>query len=220
MQMIEIKGYPGYYLADDGKSIIGKYKRALKPVNNCVILQKEKHRTCIPVNKLIWCANKGVSPDEVQKGYSFREINGKMMAETFSDRMSFAKRKASNKVRISEEQINYLKNYLKILEDIQNGVEGAQARLFSIINDDRDEYIGYACKLQNNNNRQNAEILTDSAIMATMERICDNELMVANPRGCVKSFIRGFVRENRRFLTDSQKMDTFENNNENDSYYD
>ena len=212
--MIEIKGYPGYFLADDGKNIIGKWGRALKPVNSCVTLQQHGRKTCMPVNKVIWCANKGVSPDEVPKGYSFRWINGRMMAETFSDRMSYAKRKASPRVRISDEQIDYLKKYLKILEDIHNGVEGAKAALFTIINNDKEEYIGYACKLQNSNNRDNAEIVVDSAIMATMETICDNDMMVANPRGCVKSFIRGLVRENRKIISDSHQVENYKTNSD------
>lgn len=205
--MIKIKGYPGYFLADDGKHIVGKWKRNLKPVNNCVILQKNGRRTCVPVNKLIWCAYKGVSPDDVPKGYSFREMNGQMMVETFSDRMSYARRKATNKVKMSNDQINYLKTYVEILEQIQNNEEGAQAKLFSFINNNREEYIAYTLKLQNNTNRDNAEIITDNAIMTTMEVICSNEMMVTNPKGCIKSFIRGFVREKRKFISNLIKIE-------------
>ena len=180
--MIKIKGYPGYFLADDGKHIVGKWKRNLKPVNNCVILQ-------------------------VPKGYSFREMNGQMMVETFSDRMSYARRKATNKVKMSNDQINYLKTYVEILEQIQNNEEGAQAKLFSFINNNREEYIAYTLKLQNNTNRDNAEIITDNAIMTTMEVICSNEMMVTNPKGCIKSFIRGFVREKRKFISNLIKIE-------------
>ena len=67
-------------------------------------------------------------------------------------------------------------------------------------------FIAYACKLSYNN-RQNAEIVADSAIMATMDVICNNEVMVPNPRGCVKSFIRGYLRENRKFSADGQDPD-------------
>ena len=208
--MIEIKGYPGYFLSDDGKNIIGKRRRALKPVNGCVTLHQHGRKACMPVNKAIWCANKGVSPDEIPKGYSFRWANGRMMAETFSDRMSYAKRKASPRVRISDEQIDYLKKYLSIIEDIHNRAEGAKAALFTIINSDKEEYIAYTCKLQNNYNRDNAEIVVDSAIMATMEAICDNDMMVANPRGCVKSFIRGLVRENRKIIPDSNQVENYQ----------
>ena len=215
--MIEIIGYPGYFLADDGKSIIGKWGRALKPVNGCVTLQQRGKKACMPVNKAIWCANKGVSPDEVPRGYSFRWVNGRMMAETFSDRMSYARRKASPRVRISDEQIDYLKKYLGILEDIHNGVDGAKAELFTIINNDKEDYVAYACKLQNNN-RDNAEIVVDSAIMATMEAICDNDMMVANPRGCVRSFIRGLVRENRRIIPNSNQVENCKDTKNNTDY--
>ena len=196
--MIEIKGYPGYYLDDDGMTIIGKKKKPLKTKFNCVILQQNGRRTCVPVNKLVWCALRGVSPDEIPKGYSFRMIDGRMVAETFSDRMSYVKRKNTKKVRISDEQILYLERYIQILKDIRQDTDDAKAKLFMLINEDREQFIAYACKLSYNN-RENAEIVADSAIMATMDVICNNEVMVPNPRGCVKSFIRGFLRENRKF---------------------
>ena len=201
--MIEIKGYPGYYLDDDGMTIIGKRNRALKTKFNCVILQQNGRRTCVPVNKLVWCAIRGVSPDEIPKGYSFRMVDGRMVAETFSDRMSYVKKKNTKRVRISDEQILYLERYIQILKDIQLDTDDAKSRLFMLINEDREQFIAYACKLSYNN-RQNAEIVADSAIMATMDVICNNEVMVPNPRGCVKSFIRGFLRENRRFSTDAK----------------
>ena len=205
--MIEIKGYPGYYLDDDGMTIIGKKKKPLKTKFNCVILQQNGRRTCVPVNKLVWCALRGVSPDEIPKGYSFRMIDGRMVAETFSDRMSYVKRKNTKKVRISDEQILYLERYIQILKDIRQDTDDAKAKLFMLINEDREQFIAYACKLSYNN-RENAEIVADSAIMATMDVICNNEVMVPNPRGCVKSFIRGFLRENRKFsdLKDEERL--------------
>ena len=204
--MIEIKGYPGYYLDDDGMTIIGKRNRALKTKFNCVILQQNGRRTCVPVNKLVWCAIRGVSPDEIPKGYSFRMIDGRMVAETFSDRMSYVKKKNTTRVRISDEQILYLERYLRILRDIRQDADGAKARLFMLINEDREQFIAYACKLSYNN-REHAEIVADSAVMATIDVICNNEVMVSNPRGCVKSFIRGYLRENRKFTNDMQGQD-------------
>ena len=204
--MIEIKGYPGYYLDDDGMTIIGKRNRALKTKFNCVILQQNGRRTCVPVNKLVWCAIRGVSPDEIPKGYSFRMVDGRMVAETFSDRMSYVKKKNTKRVRISDEQILYLERYIQILKDIQLDTDDAKSRLFMLINEDREQFIAYACKLSYNN-RQNAEIVADSAIMATMDVICNNEVMVPNPRGCVKSFIRGYLREKRKFSADGQDPD-------------
>ena len=205
--MIEIKGYPGYYLDDDGMTIIGKKKKPLKTKFNCVILQQNGRRTCVPVNKLVLCALRGVAPDEIPKGYSFRMIDGRMVAETFSDRMSYVKRKNTKKVRISDEQILYLERYIQILKDIRQDTDDAKAKLFMLINEDREQFIAYACKLSYNN-RENAEIVADSAIMATMDVICNNEVMVPNPRGCVKSFIRGFLRENRKFsdLKDEERL--------------
>lgn len=210
--MIEIKGYPGYYLADDDKSIIGKWHREMKTYNNCVKLFRDGKGKVIPVNKLIWCAKKGVSPDDIPKGYSFRWFNGDIMAETFSDRMSYVKRKSSPHVKMDSEQINYHKNYFEILEEVFNNVEGAQAKLFALINDDKEAFIKYACKLQNS--KEKAEVLVDSAIMATMEVICDDNTMVSNPRGCVKSYIRGLVRENKRIMfTDEKELDKFVKDN-------
>ena len=204
--MIEIKGYPGYFLDDDGMTIIGKRNKALKTKFNCVILQQNGRRTCVPVNKLVWCAIRGVSPDEIPKGYSFRMVDGRMVAETFSDRMSYVKKKNTKRVRISDEQILYLERYIQVLKDIRQEAGDAKARLFMLINEDREQFIAYACKLSYNN-RQNAEIVADSAIMATMDVICNNEVMVPNPRGCVKSFIRGILRENRRLSADMRDRD-------------
>lgn len=204
--MIEIKGYPGYYLADDELTIIGKRKKALKTRFNSVILQQDGKRTCVPINKLIWCALRGVSPDEIPKGYSFRPDNGKMIAETFSDRMSYVKKKNTRRVKISEEQIQYLENYVKILKDIQQNIEFAKSNLFMLINEDREQFIAYAIKLSFYN-RDKAEIVADRAVIATIDKICNEKILITNPRGCVRTFIRGYLRVNRKLNNDTQEQD-------------
>lgn len=200
--MIEIKGYPGYFLGDDNKTIIGLKKKPLKPVNNCVVLCRDGERIVVPVNKLIFCAQNEVSPDEIQKGISFRDMgNGVIEAETFGERMSYVKKQGLLKVKISDEQIVFLQKYLILVKEVHDNVEGAKSRLYSHILNDRIEYINYAYKIGGNLTAEKAEMFADDAILATMEAICNFERMITNPRGCVKSFIKGYVRESRKKKT-------------------
>lgn len=199
--MIEIKGYAGYFIADDGKTVIGKQGHALKPHNNCVVLSQDGMRTVVPVNKLLYCAQKGVSPDEIAKGYSFRDMgNGKIEAETFGQRMSYVIKKGMNKVKISDEQIDFLMTYLQLVKNVHNEVTDAKTQLYWHIYNDRKDYIRYAFKIGGNINQETAEMFADDAILATMEAICNFHRMITNPRGCVRTFIRGYVKENRKIL--------------------
>ena len=95
----------------------------------------------------------------------------------------------------------FLQKYLILVKEVHDNVEGAKSRLYSHILNDRIEYINYAYKIGGNLTAEKAEMFADDAILATMEAICNFERMITNPRGCVKSFIKGYVRESRKKKT-------------------
>ncbi len=196
--MIEIKGFSGYYLADDGKNIIGKRGMPLKPINNCVVLQQNRKRTVVPVNKLIFCAQNNVSPVDIPKGYSFRDKGeGVIEAETFGQRMSFVIKKRMNKVKISDEEIEYLLKYFQLMRDVFHNNDKANAQLYLHIYSDRNKYVLYAFNVGNNLTKEKAEMYADDAILKIMENICKEHLMIMNPRGYVRSCIRDYIKKSR-----------------------
>ena len=203
--MKPIKDCPGYKLSDDGKTIIGKYGRPLKPNGkNCVVLQVGKIRRTVPVVKLIWCANRGVSPNEVPKNYCFRETeNGDVRVETFAERMKVVAFNRIDNNKITYEEVLYMDRYIQILKDIIAGEPEARKSLFMLINADRNFFLRYAIHVSGKSEQTKAEAFTDKAIIDTLDAICEHNLMVCNPRGYVKTTIRRYIHQSNNIVKDA-----------------
>lgn len=208
--MTNIIGFPGYKLSDDKKSVIGRYGKPLKPnKKNCVLMRNDKdERKLHSVYKIIYCANNNISPDSVTKDFCFRMLeNGEVVAENFSDRMREValKRAAANK--INARRLQHMEKYVNILKNILAGNANARLKLFSFINQDRNDYFNYALGLDGGTTRENAEMVTDKAIIDTLDTICEQLRMVYNLKGYVKNAIRRYINNSKR----TTNIDSFNN---------
>lgn len=208
--MINIIDFPGYKLADDNKTVIGRYGKPLKPNRkNCVLMINEKNeRKLHSVYKIIYCAQNNISPDIVTKDLCFRMLdNGDVVAENFSDRMRQVamNRAAANK--INSERLLYMERYVTILKNILAGNINAKYKLFMLINADRNDYFNYALGLYGGTAKEKAEMVTDKAIIDSLDVICVQHKMVYNLKGYVKNTIRRYINDCKK-ITD---IDNFNN---------
>ena len=199
--MLPIIGLEGYYV--QGLEIIGRHGRPLKPGRrNVYTFQTNSGKTYhAELHKLIWCARHKVNVMQVPKDYSFRELNGTIFVETFSDRMSNTRRALAQQVKVKYEDYDYIERFAQLAKRLLNGEPDAKANLFSFLNSKRDECIRYARTASGGVSQQKAELYTDQAILKVFEQVCSGTFAVPSPIASIKWHINHAIRNGRKRRT-------------------
>lgn len=79
-----------------------------------------------------------------------------------------------------------------------NGEPDAKARLFSLLNGKREDFIRYARTASGGVSQQKAELYTDQAIMKVFETVCRGKFAVASPVASVKWHVNHAIRNGRK----------------------
>lgn len=199
--MLPIIGFEGYYV--QGFEIIGKHGRPLKAGRrNVYTLQTNQGKPYhAELHKLIWCARKKVNVMDVPKDYSFRELNGTIFVETFSDRMSNTRKALAKEVKVKFEDYDFIERFASTAKGMLNGEPDAKARLFSLLNSKRDECVKYARTASGGVSQQKAELYTDKAILKVFQQVCSGTFAVPSPIASIKWHINHAIRNGRKKRT-------------------
>ena len=161
--MTPIIGLDGYFV--QGFEIIGKHGRPLKADRRNVysfrVGGKAYHAE---LHKVVWCARHRVNVMDVPKDYSFREVNGTNMVETFSDRMSSTRKALAQEVKVKREDYDFVETFARMAKGLLDGEPDAKAKIFSLLNSKRDECVRYARTASGGVSQQKAVLYTDKAI--------------------------------------------------------
>ena len=203
--MLPIIGLEGYFV--QGFEVIGRHGRPLKPGRRNVYTFQVKGSKPYhaELHKLIWCAWHQVNVMEVPKDYSFREMNGTILVETFSDRMSNTRKALAREVKVKYEDYDFIERFAQTSKGMLNGEPDAKVRLFSLLNSKREEYIRYARTASGGVSQQKAELYTDNAILKVFEQVCSGTFAVASPVASIKWHINHAIRNGRKKRAIEQK---------------
>ena len=198
--MIPIPGLEGYYV--QGFEVIGKHGRPLKADRRNVYAFRVKGKTVhVELHKVIWCARHKVDVFDVPRDYSFRELRGTILVETFSDRMSNTRRALAREVKVKWEDYDFIEKFAQAAKRMLDGEPDGRAQLFTLLNSKRDEYIRYARTASGGVSQQKAELYTDRAIIRVFDLICGGAFAVASPVASIKWHINHFIRNGRKKRT-------------------
>lgn len=196
--MLPLIGLEGYHV--QGFEIIGRHGRPLKPDRrNVYTLQAGSGKVYrAELHKLVWCARHKVNVMEVPRDYSFRELNGTILVETFSERMSNTRRTLAQVVKVKQEDYDFIERFAHTAKAMLNGEPDAKASLFSLLNSKREDFIRYARTASGGVSQQKAELYTDRAIMKVFETVCRGTFAVASPVASIKWHINHAIRSGRK----------------------
>lgn len=198
--MTPIIGLDGYSV--QGFEVIGKHGRPLKADRRNVYSFRVDGKVYhAELHKLIWCARHKVNVLDVPKDYSFREFKGTIFVETFSDRMSNTRKALAQEVKVKREDYDFIEKYVQMAKAMLDGEPDAKAKLFSLLNGKRDEYVQYARTASGGVSRQKAELYTDQAILKVFNLICGGTFAVASPIASIKWHINHAIRNGRKKRT-------------------
>ena len=195
--MKQIIGFDGYTV--DGFSIIGKYGKPLKVGKNDVItLCVGTKRFRFPICKIIYAAQHDIDVRKINKGYSFKQDNGVIVCETFSNRMRAARTKYNNIIKVTYNDLDYIEQYAKLGKDIIKGVPDAKMQMFTLLNSKRNEFISYAKKASGGVGEQTAILYADQSIFKVFEAILRRTQFVCSPVASIKWHINKLIKDSRK----------------------
>lgn len=198
--MTPIIGLDGYFV--QGFEIIGKHGRPLKADRRNVYSFRVGGRAYhAELHKVIWCARHRVNVMDVPKDYSFREVKGTILVETFSDRMSNTRKALAQEVKVKREDYDFIEKFARTARGLLDGEPDAKAKLFSLLNSKRDECVRYARTASGGVSQKKAELYTDTAILKVFEQICTGVYAVASPIASIKWHINHAIRNGRKKRT-------------------
>ncbi len=191
--------YPqGYYVK--GYDIIGKHGRPLRPdKRNVYTLQTEGKPIHANLYKIVWSARHKVDIRKIPKEYSFRLTDtGILVVESFSDRMSKAKKIQYSTVTVQYEDYDYIERFAHLAKAMIQGEVDAKTQLFVLLNSKRDDLIQYARNASGGVSLQKATDYTDSAIIKVYGTILARTYAVPSPIASIKWHINNLIRQNRK----------------------
>lgn len=207
--MTPIIGLDGYFV--QGFEIIGKHGRPLKADRRNVYSFRVGGRAYhAELHKVVWCARHRVNVMDVPKDYSFREVNGTIMVETFSDRMSNTRKALAQEVKVKREDYDFIETFARMAKGLLDGEPDAKAKIFSLLNSKRDECVRYARTASGGVSQQKAVLYTDKAILKVFEQVCTGVYAVASPIASIKWHINHSIRNGRKKRSiDQQKQNEY-----------
>lgn len=196
--MKQIKGFNGYYV--QGLQVIGRHKHPLKPDKRNIIAMCANDGKLYrgELYKIIWSALNDIDVRDVPKLYSFREENGTIIVETFSERMSNVRKQYYNTAKAKYDDYVFIADYAEIAKQMLNHYPDSRLRLFHLLNSKRDECVKYARYASGGVSQEKAETYTDQAIIKVFETICKGLYAVPSPIASIKWHVNHAIRLGRR----------------------
>lgn len=198
MKKIELIYPKGYYV--QGYEVIGKHGRPLRPDRrNVYTLQTGDKPLHANLYKIVWSARNKVDIRKIPKEYSFRLTDtGILLVETFSDRMSNAKKRQYSNMTVQYEDYDFIEKFASTAKAMIQGEVDARTQLFVLLNSKRDELIQYARYASGGVSLQKATDYTDRAIIKVYETILARTYAVPSPIASIKWHINKLIRDNRK----------------------
>lgn len=195
MKLIYPEGY-----SVEGFDIIGKWGRPLKADRRDVFTLQVAGVPPLRATryKLVWCARHRVDVRCVPREYSFRVVNGVLLCETFSDRMSLTRRMQEATVKVKWEDYDFIEHFAAIAKAMLQGEQDKAAELFSLLNSQRDACIIYARTASGGVSQAKAIDYTDRAIYHVFQTVVSGSRAVPSPIASIKWHINNQIRQSRR----------------------
>lgn len=195
--MIELIYPKGYGV--DGFDIIGKWGRPLKADRRDVFTLQVAGEPPLRATryKLVWCARHRVDVRFVPREYSFRVVNGELLCETFSDRMSMTRRIQEATVKVKWEDYDFIEHFAAIAKAMLKGEPDKLAELFALLNSQRDACISYARTASGGVSQTKAIDYTDRAIYHVFQTVVSGTRAVPSPIASIKWHINNQIRLSR-----------------------
>lgn len=198
MSHIPIIGFAGYYV--DYPAICNRHGKPLKEGSRDVFTlydsQGGKYRATRW--KIIWAAEHGIDPREVPRHYSFREDNGTVLCETFSDRMCQTVRQRNAMAKVKWQDYDFIERFANTAKMMLQGDSEAKMKLFTMLNSRRDELIKYARHAAGGVSLTKATDYTDQAIYHVYETVIGGCFHVPSPVASMKWHINHYIKQGRR----------------------
>lgn len=207
-QMLPLKGTDGYFV--QGFNIIGKFGRALKPDRRKVyrIMADDKKPLRANLNKLVWCARRGIDVRQVPRDYSFRNTDtGWVEVETFSNRMSRTRQAVNKAVKMQREDYDFIERFAHTALSMIDGEPDAKLQLFTLLNSKRDECIRYARTASGGVSQEKAVLYTDTAIAKVYEQLLARNEVICSPIASIKWYINHQIKTGRKHRNIQEWLD-------------
>lgn len=120
------------------------------------------------------------------------------MCETFSDRMCRTATELRKHAKIKWEDYDYIEKYVKACKKLLEGDINAKNRIFTLLNQRREELIRYAMKTAGGVGKIKAIDYADQAIIYTFELTINGKYHVPSPMASMKSKINRLIKDNRK----------------------
>jgi hypothetical protein len=196
MTRIPIVGFAGYYI--DYPAICNKHGKPLKDgLRGVITLYDQQHVYKATRWKIIWAAQHGIDPRKIPRAYSFREDNGTVLCETFSDRMSDTVKQRHKMATVKWQDYDFIERFAHTAKEMLQGDGTARMKLFTMLNQKRDELIKYARYAVGGVSLNKATDYTDQAIFHCYETIINGCYHVPSPIASIKWHIRKQIRDGR-----------------------
>lgn len=201
MNKIPIVGFDGYYI--NYPTICNKKGKPLKAGNRDVftIYDHSGSKYYGTRWKIIWAAEHGIDPRKIPRSYSFREVNGSVYCETFSDRMSHTLNQRKAVAKVKWQDYDFIEKFAHTAKEMLLGDSSAKVKLFAMLNSKRDELIEYARHASGGVSKEKAQFYTDQAIFYCYEKIVKGAFHVPSPIASIKWHINKSIRDGRNKIT-------------------
>lgn len=191
---------PGTPLTVRGCDIYGKTGRIRKPgKRDCfTFYYLDGSRGYASRWKLVWCAEHATDPRKVSKAWSFRYVNGTVLRETFSHRMSLALTTHWRQSHVKWEEYDFIERYARACKELLSGDGGARSRIFILLNSRRDSLIHYAKSASGGVGKAKAIDFADEAILYTFELTIGGRYHVPSPMASMRGRLNLLIKRSRR----------------------
>ena len=193
-----MKTIPGTKLAVmDGEIYSLSHRRIRKPGKHDVFAYYDigGNKRSATRAKLIWCAENNVEPWKVPANYSFYLCNGKVVCETFSDRMSRVK--SHSIATASWEDYDFIERFSHACKEHLKGDKEARTRIFLMLQSKREELIEHAKRTEGGVGEKRAIDLADQAILAVFDETVSGHRAIPSPVASMKSRIGWYIKNAR-----------------------
>ena len=205
MNKIPIVGFDGYYI--NYPTICNKKGKPLKAGTRDVFTIYDHNGSKYQGTrwKIIWAAEHGVDPRKIPRTYSFREVNGSVYCETFSDRMCHTVKQRNAVAKVKWQDYDFIEKFAHTAKEMILGDSSAKAKLFTMLNSKRDELIEYARHASGGVSKEKAQLYTDQAIFNCYEKIVKGAFHVPSPIASIKWHINKSIKDGRKKITTINK---------------
>lgn len=197
MSNTTIIGFDGYYI--NYPAIYNKHDKPLKASTRDIFTIYDHNGSKYQATrwKIIWAAEHGIDPRKIPRSYSFREVNGSVYCETFSDRMCRTVKQRNAVAKVKWQDYDFIEKFAHTAKEMILGDSNANVKLFTMLNSKRDELIEYARHASGGVSKEKAVFYTDQAIFYCYEKIVKGTFHVPSPIASIKWHINKSIKDGR-----------------------